>query len=543
MGNGQGSLSAEEQKAISDATQLAGMYLRSSSHILSKHPYLPIGKRPNEKQYFLVNHSQTKEDRLMVMVVRSEESPLALHVEANKALFTGFLEGLKHPYVLPMLEVDYLSDRQQAVLFKPFSHKAGSLRDSIVKCKNPKDPFDQKYQKAGNQISIRLIRLYGRQILEGLYFLRRRHVPFPHLHSGNIILDKDKKVCRLSEIESAMLGLQPRYNLLLRESPAAGQVDPEVLCFGQVLYEMSIGWELQTAGILDCLPSHCYREVVDILYGIFSPSEGNALCSVKDLLVLPFFADIEIKEDVKDCSSSPSDLEKEMLKRVKRGQAVEIAKKVKKEKKHSDRRIGVTSEAVASAYDGASIAQPKERKHKKDRRRSASREPEPAAAEQPAMAALPAPAAAPAPAQNTTAVEDVRELARAQAAQPAPAPAPVAEPAPAPAGGKGGKGGKGKKGPPAMGKGKGDGGDALAKLRAEQAAKPKPAAKPPPAKGAGANMSSGAAAGATMDAIASLGSPGAVLALLKKAKNRKPVGRPKPKELTFKEKLALQFAR
>merc|ERR1712166_810362 len=134
MGNGQGNLSAEEQKAIQDATQLAGMYLRSSSHVLSKHPYLPIGKRPNEKQYFLVNHPQTKEDRLMVMVVRSEESPLALHVEANKALFTGFLEGLKHPYVLPMLEVDYLSERNMAVLFKPFSNKAGSLRDSIVKC-------------------------------------------------------------------------------------------------------------------------------------------------------------------------------------------------------------------------------------------------------------------------------------------------------------------------------------------------------------------------------------------------------------------------
>jgi hypothetical protein len=157
MGNGAGNLSAEEQKAIQDATQLAGMYLRSSSHTLSKHPYLPIGKRPNEKQYFLVNHPQTKEDRLMVMALRSEESPLALHVEANKALFTGFLEGLKHPYVLPMLEVDYLSDRNMAVLFKPFSNKAGSLRDSIVKCKNPKDPFDQKYQKAGNQISIRLV--------------------------------------------------------------------------------------------------------------------------------------------------------------------------------------------------------------------------------------------------------------------------------------------------------------------------------------------------------------------------------------------------
>jgi len=319
-------------------------------------------------------------------------------------------------------------------------------------------------------------------------------------------------------------------------------VDAEVLCFGQVLYEMSVGWELQTAGILDCLPSHCYREVVDILYGIFSPPEGNALCSVKDLLVLPFFADVEIKEDLKDFSSSPSDLEKEMLKRVKRWQAVEIAKNVKKEKKHSEKKSGLTSQAVAADYVGNSIAQPKERKHKKERKRSVS----PAPAEQPAMAALPAPAPAPtpapvaptpAPAQDTTAVEDVRAFAQEAASNntaAAPMPGKGGKGGPPGMGGKGG--GKGKKGPPAMGKG-GGGPSALEKLRKDMKAPP-----PKPAKGAGDGLSAGKAAGATMDAIAAMGSPGAVLALLKKAKNRKPVGKPKPKELTFKEKLELQFA-
>merc|ERR1712166_1384162 len=158
-----------------------------------------------------------------------------------------------------------------------------------------------------------------------------------------------------------------------------------------------------------------------------------------------------IKEDVKDCSISPSDLEKEMLKRVKRGQAVEIAKKVKKEKKHSEKKSGLTSQAVAADYVGNSIAQPKERKHKKEHKRSVS----PAPAEQPAMAALPAPAPAPAaptpaPAQDTTAVEDVRAFAQEAASNntaAAPMPGKGGKGGTPAVGGKGG--GKGKKGPPA----------------------------------------------------------------------------------------------
>ena len=167
------------------------------------------------------------------------------------------------------------------------------------------------------------------------------------------------------------------------------------------------------------------------------------------------------------------------------------------------------------------------------------------------MAALPAPApAAPAPAAptpapapaQTTAVEDVRAFAQEAASNnTAAAPMPgkggstseiaqhnksviccsqsVFEPVfvgPPAMGGKGG--GKGKKGPPALGKG-GGGPSALDKLRKDMKAPP-----PKPAKGAGDGLSSGAAAGATMDAIAAMGSPGAVLALLKKAKNRKVSG-------------------
>lgn len=77
----------------------------------------------------------------------------------------------------------------------------------------------------------------------------------------------------------------------------------------------------------------------------------------------------------------------------------------------------------------------------------------------------------------------------------------------------------------------GDGGAALEKLRA--AAK-KAAAAPKPPKDAGKGLDSAGAASATMDAIAAMGSPGAVLSLLKKAKKPKP-----KKELSFKEKLAM----
>ena len=120
-----------------------------------------------------------------------------------------------------------------------------------------------KYAKTGKQLSLRLIREYGRQVLEALLFLRSRRVPYPQLHSGNVILDREKKTCRLTEIESSIINIEPRYHKFVTEAAAASEVDPEALCFGHLLYEMACGFELG-APVLDCLPAHCYREVAEV---------------------------------------------------------------------------------------------------------------------------------------------------------------------------------------------------------------------------------------------------------------------------------------
>lgn len=44
----------------------------------------------------------------MMMVQKPEISSLDFKVEANKAAFCDLLEGLKHPYILPTLEVRLL---------------------------------------------------------------------------------------------------------------------------------------------------------------------------------------------------------------------------------------------------------------------------------------------------------------------------------------------------------------------------------------------------------------------------------------------------
>lgn len=530
MGGDSSKEGTAEQKVLeTKATQHAGMYLRSSAtHLLNKAPYLPLGSRPTEKIFFLVNSNDRKqEERLMMMVKKPEISALDLKVEANKAVFCGLLEGFKHPYILPILEADYIPEKDFLVVFRPLS-KSGSIRDLVHNAK-PRDSYDKKYAKAGKPFSLRLISEFGRQILEALLFLRSRRIPYPHLHSGNVILDREKKTCRLTDIESALIGLEPRYAGVLAEAPARDEVDVEVLCFGHVLYEMAAGFELSVP-VLDCVPSHVYREVGEVLEGIF----GGQLTSVKELLRHPLFADVVPKEDLTDVSPPLSSTEKDLLKSAKKGKKKKSSSREKKPT-HSSKTISSTLTPEDAAWTGGvaeninAVRPPEARTYfsndgpvsppQSTQKPPPPPPPAPAPAEK-AQAALPAPSAPP---QAETSTKGGR------GAEPAPVEEPAAA-APDPAV-KGGKGGKGKAPPGKGGKGAGAS-DKLAKLRAAADAKPAVTRAP-------SNMSADAAAGATFNALNDLGSPEAVLAMLKKAK--KPA-KPK-KELSFKEQLAAKFAR
>jgi len=278
--------------------------------------------------------------------------------------------------------------------------------------------------------------------------------------------------------------------------------------------------------------------VSEVLQGIFNVrAEEGGLTSVKALIQHPLFQ-VTLKEDLTDVSGPLSATEKEMLKLAKKGGGDGKTKKTKTKKSHSSKSVGITSrpeDAEWSAgatgeandkpvrisrtyygYDGEEVKQraagsSSPAKPKTENKPAPVPEPEPA----PAMAALPPPPAAPAASAG-----DRGGRGAEPSSQPPPAPAPAAAP-------------KGK------GKGKG-GGKGAPPARGGPVGGPPPKPVPPRPKPAAskAGMDSNAAAGATLDAISNLGSPGAVLSLLKKAKKTAP---PK-KELSFKEQLAAKMA-
>jgi hypothetical protein len=127
------------------------------------------------------------------------------------------------------------------------------------------------------------VQCLGRQILEGLLFLRNRYFPpFYHLHAGNVIIQNG--VARLAGLENPLLGLLPR-------APSA----PETLAFGYLLFEMTAGYQLPKPPS----PAHLELElerapkVADALGLIFQSSRTPTL---EELVCCELFRGVELRE-------------------------------------------------------------------------------------------------------------------------------------------------------------------------------------------------------------------------------------------------------
>jgi hypothetical protein len=63
--------------------------------------------------------------------------------------------------------------------------------DCLLEQAKWKDNFDYKYRRPGKPLPDVKIALYGKQILQALLWLEQCKYPFTHLHSGNVIVDRD----------------------------------------------------------------------------------------------------------------------------------------------------------------------------------------------------------------------------------------------------------------------------------------------------------------------------------------------------------------
>jgi len=329
----------------------------------------------------------------------------------RKAL-DGLFLLLHHPFVLPISHVDLLKEQNNVVMMQQLSAK-GSLKDKIYKA-NPIMPWRKKYMTTGRPLPMDKIVLYGRQILEGMLFLKKKQIPYRNLHSGNVILDGDR--CRITGFENPLLGYTPK--LIHRAGKALGPKDKDplgnsfdIVCFGHLLFEMALGYELtKTRPDVEQLVGKCAYELVELFVFIFFHPDDR-IPTLEEVMNNDHVAFKSIRvPELEGFKAAPSVYTKE-IKQVLRAVQKNVAIKVKSRrsaetpKRRSSSSLTAAAPEAPAAHQAAAVPPP----------------PPPAAA-----------AAAPPPPPHQAAPVAPPPPAAA-AAPPAPAPAAAAAASPAPA--------------------------------------------------------------------------------------------------------------
>lgn len=136
------------------------------------------------------------------------KAPVSLSQPATKRQWEKLLYSLEHPFIYPVLEADYMAERERAIVFRSYSPK-GSLLDAIYGNSDPQKPYLSKYQcklkltkfdellgmpssikqqSLLSYMSVESVQTAGKQILEALLYLKKSRIPYPHLHCGNVIV-------------------------------------------------------------------------------------------------------------------------------------------------------------------------------------------------------------------------------------------------------------------------------------------------------------------------------------------------------------------
>lgn len=152
------------------------------------------GQRPYKYrfQFYLSNLLHEKERAQSVVLTLLPVSMTSFNerksertVYEHKAL----LVSLQHPHILPTLDLSL--EKNAVLLIQPWS-AAGSLKDWIYHNALPENNYEVKYAGArGRALQVEEISRIGSQILEALTALRAHDIILEHLHSGNVILEKN----------------------------------------------------------------------------------------------------------------------------------------------------------------------------------------------------------------------------------------------------------------------------------------------------------------------------------------------------------------
>ncbi|XP_054640211.1 PX domain-containing protein kinase-like protein isoform X2 [Dunckerocampus dactyliophorus] len=292
------------------ALQQVSMFFRSDPNWEVLEPLRDVGWRIRKK-YFLIKNKEQSKERYMLSWVDLGPDKFLSDKDLHSAM--KLLTSLSSPYMSPLFFSS--TSESSALLIRPFN-EAGSLRDHICKVK-PRENYLKKYgnPKKCQGLELAHIKLYGRQILEGLRLLHDSGLFFGHLHASNVTVDQG--MCRLMDVENGILGvpsaLRPAFTHF-KKINTTESID--VFCFGHLLYEITYGQPPDSIPI-DHYPTIPYTAVVSVLQSILSTEAcKSGMPTVLQLIQTPLFSDIPLQHSEKIQIKVPSRL-KDALKTAK----------------------------------------------------------------------------------------------------------------------------------------------------------------------------------------------------------------------------------
>ncbi|XP_073962134.1 slowpoke-binding protein-like isoform X2 [Choristoneura fumiferana] len=273
---------SERSMESSAAFEICTEYLSQTTRYELISQLSTIGSRPN-KHWFAVHDNSIKTDRLLTLMPLTSKCPIEFG-ERTRALVMEMFRGLHHPYIYPVLDLEVCSAHALTVM--PFNAR-GSLKDLIYKS-TWNDEYSRKYESGGTGLPAWQVARFGRQMLEGLMFLKEKGFPpFRHLHSGNVMVQNG--VARICGLENTLTGASPRCPC------PVGAEHVEALSLGRVLCEMCAGADSHRALLPDLMPH--YPHVVEIIELIFGPRTP----SLHELLLSELFRKIDLREMKGSC--------------------------------------------------------------------------------------------------------------------------------------------------------------------------------------------------------------------------------------------------
>lgn len=279
------------------AVLLAARYCRQFPLFQWREEALPRVGRRQSKHVFRVDLADLRRERcgeMLLALLPEAAALLDLRREQQVYRLKALLVSLRHPYLVPVVDVYHAADRQGLLVVQPFV-AAGSLKDRIHGA-DPARAYELKYRAASAAaLPVHEVARFGRQVLQALAALRSKGILCDHLSAGNVLLDDGN--ARISDIYLPLLAVDRYKESRALTVPLEARVDVDLLLFGQVLYEMATGAELLTTQPDDSVLESLAPEIREVLEVIFFPADCERTQSEAPDSSL---ADIEGATDVND---------------------------------------------------------------------------------------------------------------------------------------------------------------------------------------------------------------------------------------------------